>query len=150
MQSNENDTILLADIVRQVLEHEGVQFKSFVFLRWRVIDDRILPRPIQSVIDLLTEFTDGSYQLTLSEVRISHIEKEPFTVPEITIEVAYENGQWGEPRLYTDYEEFGPEHATPQALQARLEKIKDALKIVLPYVSLIVEIAKNVRALFFH
>jgi len=148
MQENEKD-ILLVDILREVFRLVGIEFKSGVFLRWRVVDDRVIPRVIESLADLLREFIDGSYQLTISEVTISGIEKEPFTVPEIVVEVACENSQWSEPRIYTDYESFGPEHNTPQALQARLEKIKDTFRKVLPYISLVVDIAKSVRTSFF-
>lgn len=148
MERSKKGTLLLADILREVFEREGIEFKSSTFLRWRVIDDRVVPRVIESLTDLLTEFTDGSYQLTLSEVRISRLEKEPFTVPEITIEVACENSQWSELRIYTDYEEFGPEHDTPEALHARLQRIKEVFRVVLPYITLAVEIAKWVRGLF--
>lgn len=148
MQRNEKSTLLLADILREVFKREGVEFKSSVFLRWRVIDDRVSPRVIESLKDLLTEFTDGSYQLTLSEVTIHRIEKDPFAVPEITVEVACENGQWSEPRIYTDYEDFGPEHDTPQALHVRATRIKEVFKVVLPYITLAVEIAKSIRGLF--
>lgn len=149
MQSSNKDSILLSNILKEVFKREGIEFTTSTFLRWRVIDDRTIPRVIKSLTDLLTEFTDGSYQLTLSEVKISHIEKEPFTISEITIEVACENGQWSEPRIYTDTEEFGPEHDTPQALYARLQKIKETFKVVLPYITLVIEIAKLIRG-FIH
>jgi len=140
--------IIVADILKEVFKLEGIEFKSSIFLRWRVIDDRMLPRVIESLTDLIREFTDGSYQFTFTDATISGIEKEPFTVPEIVVEVAYQDGQWSEPRLYTDYECFGPEHNTPQALQARLEKIKEHLKAVLPFISLVVDIAKFVSRFF--
>lgn len=148
MQRNEKSKLLIADILREVFKYQGMEFSSCTFLRWRVIDDHLIPRVIESITDLVRELTDGNYQLTIGEVTIHRIEKEPFTVPEITIEVACENSQWSEPRIYTTYETFGPEHDTPQALQARLEKIKGALKIVLPYITLVAEIAKTMRAFF--
>ena len=151
MQRNKNktDTLLLVDILREVFKHEGIEFKSFTFLRVRVIDDRIILRPILSVTDLLRELIDGDYQLTLGEVTIHRIEKEPFTVPEITVTIFYENNQWSEPRIYTpEYETFGPEHNTPQALQARFEEIVKKIKIVLHFITLVADVAKTVRAFF--
>lgn len=113
-----------------------------------VVDDRILPHEIRSLKDFATECTDGNYQLALREVEILRIEKEPFKISEIIVEMAYENNHWSNPRVFTDVEEFGPEPTTPAILEDRAHKITQITKNALFYVDIAIRIVKTIWDFF--
>ena len=142
------DEPLISSILKAALSLQGIECESAVFLSWRVIGGRPLAHPIITLGDLFREFGDGSYQLAITGATISGIEKQPFAVPEINVQLDYEAGQWSEPTIFTDQEEFGPEHENPQALHARLDKIKQNLPRVLSLIVLFSKAAQSVREAF--
>lgn len=142
------DEPLVEDILKVAFRLSGIEIESAVLLRWRIVDDIILAHPLITLGDLFREFGDGNYQLAISNAVLSGIEKESFGIPNINVEVAYINGQWSELRAYTDFEEFGPEYATQQALHGRLERVKENLRGVLELIPLLARIAESVRELF--
>lgn len=139
---NEDDPLIL-DILKAVFKHEGIEFESATFLRWQIVDDNILPRPIDTISTLFREFRDGTYQLAISNVKISVSGKKPFDIPWICIESTYSNGQWSEPGIFHDDETFDPaNHETAQTLYARLQTVKQSVKAALEWIAKILVFAE--------
>lgn len=139
----------ISDIFKAAFKHEGIEFKSATFLRWQVVDDNILPRPIDTISALFREFGDGRYQLTLNQAMISVSGKAPFEIPWICVEIAYGDGQWSEPTILHDKETYDlADTETAQTLDARLRGTKLKLKAALDWVIVIVKIVETIRRLY--
>lgn len=139
----------LLDILKAVFKHEGIECESATFLRWQVIDDNILPRPIDTISALFREFRDGRYQLTINQAMISVSGKAPFEIPWICVEIAYSDGQWSEPTILHDEETYDlADHETAQTLDARLKRAKPKLRAALDWVVVIMKSAEIIRRLY--
>ena len=138
----------ISDILKEACRHEGIEFESATFLRWQVVDDNILPRPIDTISALFRELRDGRYQLAINQARISVSGKAPFEIPWICVEITYSDGRWSEPTILHDEETYDPaDHETAQTLDARLKRVKPKLTAALGWVVVIMKIVEAIRRL---
>lgn len=139
----------ILDILKEAFRHEGIEFESATFLRWQVVDDNILPRPIDTISALFREFRDGRYQLMINQVKISISGKTPFEIPWLCVEITYSDGRWSEPTILHDEETYDPaDHETAQTLYARLKRVKPNFKAALDWVIVIMKIVETIRRLY--
>lgn len=139
---------LVSDILKTLFQHEGIEFKSVVLIHWRVVEDNVIPKVLNTLGDLCALSRDGNYHIAIKNVKIWDIEKEPIETPEINVEVSLENGRWSEPRIYTDFETCSPDSASPEALSTRLIKIVERLKGTLGLIMIIMRISESLHDLF--
>lgn len=138
--------LLVLDILKEAFRHEGIEFESATFHRWQVVDDNILPLPIDTISALLRELRDGRYQLTINQAMISVSGKAPFEIPWICVEITYSDGQWSEPTILHDEETYDPaNHETAQTLDARLKGVKPKFKAALGWVAVIKKTVETIR-----
>lgn len=139
----------ILDILKEAFRHEGIDFKSATFLRWQVVDDNILPRPINTISALFREFGEGRYQLTINQAMISVSGKAPFEIPLICVEITYSDGRWSEPTILHDDETYDlADHETAQTLDARLKRVKPKFMVALNWVVVIMKLAETIRRLY--
>lgn len=144
-----DEPLNLLDVFKAAFRHEGIEFESVTFLRWQVVDDTILPLPIDTMSALFRELRDGKYQLTINEVKISASGKAPLETHWICAEIAYSNGQWLEPAIFHDEGTYDlADHETAQTLDARLRGAKTNLKTALDWVVTIMHIAEAIRRIY--
>lgn len=148
--SDRSDDIGLDALFRAIYDSVGVKFEALEFLRWRVIDDRLFPRYIRTVGELVDELHDGRYHLHLENVAISDLEVEPVEIANVDIELILEDGDWTYSAIHTDQETFwGHPDEQPLDLEKRLrtryETISERLTRVFNLVKLIREIAISGR-----
>lgn len=144
-----NEQLTLLDVLKAAFRHEGIEFESAAFLRWQIVDDNIIPRPIDTMSALFRELRDGRYQLTINEVKISVSGKAPLETHWLCAEIAYSNGQWSEPAIFHDEGTYNlADHETAQTLDARFRRAKANLKTALDWVVTIMHIAEAAHRLF--
>lgn len=139
----------ILDVLKAAFKHEGIEFESATFLRWQVVDDNVLPCPIDSMSALFREFRDGKYHITITNAMISVGGKAPFKIPWVCAEIAFSNGQWLEPTIFHDEETYDlADQETAQTLDARLRRAKANLKEALEWLVIIMTIAEAIRHLY--
>jgi hypothetical protein len=146
--ANEQFESSVVDILAAAFRLAGITYKSAHFLRWKVTDDSIEAIHFDTITKLLRYLEDGNYHLSISEATILGIDREPYGVERIDVEIKREKGLWCEPRAYTDFETFGSEHKTPQDLYARLKKVEEKMPEPLNLIDMFVEIVRRIRDLF--
>lgn len=142
------EPLRVKDVLRIIFKHAGITFETASFLRWRVIDDRIIPLPIDTLEALAEGLGDGGYQLAITGAVISQVGKAPIEIPWIHIEISYTDGTWSAPRIYADEETIRQSEEEPQILFARLQKIKEILTPVFEMISMFARVAKAIGELF--
>jgi len=143
------DETLILDILKAAFRHEGIEFESATFLRWQVVNDTILPRPIDTISALFRELREGKYHFTITGAKISVSGKAPFGIPWICAEITYSDGQWSEPALYNDEETYElTDTETAQTLEARLRGAKEKIRAALTWITEIVKIAEGLRRFY--
>ncbi len=138
------DEILISEILEAIFRHKDIKFESVRLIHWKVTEDNVVGLQITTLGDFISVSGDGHYHFAITNALILGIEKEPIEVPDIDIEVSFENGKWSDPRVYTDYESCSPESSTPEALWVRNGEIKETLKGVLELLALILRIINSV------
>jgi len=146
--STKENELLVSDIFKDLFKYQGIEFASVALIHWKVVEDKIIPQPVNTLREIAALCGDGNYHIAIKNAVISGIEDEPFETPEINIEVALEDGKWSEPRIYTDFETCSQQSATPEALSERLERVKENFIGILLIASLLLKIANDLRDLF--
>lgn len=136
---------LISDILRALFKYENIEFESVGLIHWKIIEDTVVAEPLKTLGDIATLSKDGGYHIAIKHALISDIEEESIEIPEINVEVSFKNGQWSDPRIYTDYESCTPQCSSPEALQSRLEKLKEKVAGGLQLVSLVLRVANELR-----
>ncbi len=150
MAMPQQDVYPLERFFRAAFRCGGFEFETVQFLRWRVIDDRVFPRPIDTLERLLEDFRDGRYHLGVEGVRISLLDGESVELESIDLELIYEDGAWKEPTVHTGEESF---HGNPgdtsevlsRHLDERYQRIIERLTGVLELISVLSDVAEHLR-----
>jgi len=147
--NDERDELSISDILKAAFKHEGIEFESATFQRWQVVDDNILPRPIDTISALFREIRDGRYHLAITGARISVSGKAPFEIPWICAEIVFSNGQWSEPSFFNDEETYDlADPETTQTLDARLRGAKTKVKVAFDWIVMIMKLIDTARRLY--
>lgn len=140
--------ITVEDIIKTIFGQVGITFAHAVFLRRRIIDDRIIPQVLTTLGALAEGFQDGTYEFALDQAVITDVGKAPVELPWVYIEISYIDGAWSEPNIYADEETISLGEDEEQILFARLRRTKERLIPVLRLLDMIVKLAQAIRGLF--
>ena len=128
--------ITIEDLFRELFAYSDISFENASFFRWMAIDDRLIPRPIQTIPDLIQQFHDGRYHLHLTKVSINGLEGGDLDIENLDAELIFEDGKWTDHWVFTDEETFWPEikgksEDLPSALTLRFDGITERIMKVL-------------------
>jgi hypothetical protein len=139
----------ISDLLKAAFKHEGIDFESATLLRWQIVDDNVIPRPINTMEAFFKEFRDGRYQLTINRVKIHASGKAPIETDWLCAEIACSNGKWLEPAIFHDDGTYDvAEQETAQTIEAKFRTAATNLKTALDWVVTVIQIAEAIRRLF--
>ena len=147
MMKNKRQKITLDNIIKEIFAIAGINFERVDFLYWKEVEGR--PDPVPKFIESLPEFFDNlvdgrKYQIIIKDAKISRIEQNPFSIPEIFVETSYDHNEWSELKVYDDYEDFCNEDRSAQDIYGRLHKLKARFKDLLQFLLMVLGATKAI------